>query len=265
MEITKRIEVFDFIKGSLILFVIWGHFCMYLSGQDYEKNLLTTYIRLFQMPLFIFISGYFQKPVVELSSAIKKLKKSLMHVGVPMCSWILIVYVFKLVLNSNKYFSFKLLIEQTHGIVSLFWYLGCLLMCLFIYTLVSLSYYYNKKIGITFLSASIVMSITVNSTTFYFPFLWVFFVGGVIYKRIDMDKIMYNIPKQIKYIVFVVLFTIVMVCGWIYKTSWTFYNTDNCIFTADSYWKSEMIFIIYRYFIYIMYILFFHSIKETLF
>ena len=32
MITSTRQNDFDFIKGCLILFVIWGHFCMYLSG-----------------------------------------------------------------------------------------------------------------------------------------------------------------------------------------------------------------------------------------
>lgn len=75
MNTKKRIDDFDFIKGVLIIFVIWGHCCMCLSGPDYEKNALTTYIRLFQMPLFIFISGYFQKSISTVSEGFLYLKK----------------------------------------------------------------------------------------------------------------------------------------------------------------------------------------------
>ena len=86
MQSAGRLEVFDFVKGCLILFVIWGHMCMYLSGADYEKNFLTMYIRLFQMPLFIFISGFFQKSIYSLSHLVQKIEKTIRHIGLPLFS-----------------------------------------------------------------------------------------------------------------------------------------------------------------------------------
>lgn len=84
---VRRLYDFDFIKGVLILFVIWGHCCMYLSGNEYEKNIIITYVRLFQMPLFILISGYFQKPVEGLKSLSSKIKTSFKCICVPLISW----------------------------------------------------------------------------------------------------------------------------------------------------------------------------------
>lgn len=72
---TKRKCNYDFIKGVLIILVVWGHCCSYLSGSNYEKNLLTSYIRLFQMPLFIFMSGYFVKSVYKIDELYDRVKK----------------------------------------------------------------------------------------------------------------------------------------------------------------------------------------------
>lgn len=157
---------------------------MCLSGPGYEKNLCTTYIRLFQMPLFLFISGYFQKPVLSSSLLVNKLKKSLYHIGLPMISWIVLVYLIKLMLNISSYDGVSYFIENAHGVVSLFWYLGCLLISIFIYSLISLSYNYNKTIGIIFFFVTILGTITIKSSIFLFPFfLWWFFCMGVIYKH----------------------------------------------------------------------------------
>lgn len=60
MNKTARKPEWDFVKGILIIFVVWGHVCSYVSGI-YDKNLLTAVIRLYQMPMFILVSGYFQK------------------------------------------------------------------------------------------------------------------------------------------------------------------------------------------------------------
>ena len=48
------------------------------------------------------------------------------------------------------------------------------------------------------------------------------------------------------------MFIFVILLGWNYKTSWTFYNTDNCILTFDSGWNSEVSFVLYRYFVYVI-------------
>ena len=49
---TVRKPEWDFVKGILIIFVVWGHICSYISGE-YDKNILTAVIRLYQMPMFI--------------------------------------------------------------------------------------------------------------------------------------------------------------------------------------------------------------------
>ena len=249
---AKRIDDFDFIKGCLILFVVWGHFCMYLSGTDYEKNLFTTYIRLFQMPLFIFISGFFQKPVFGRIQAVKKVLKSIKHIAIPMVSWTVLVYVAKLLLNKSNYNGLGYFIEQTHGIVSLFWYLGCLLMCLFLYTAISLCQNLNKLLGYFFFLVSIFMMTMVNVKIFHFSFLWIFFCLGLYTKYVlNNTSLLKQIPKWIEIIVVIILMITVLLLGYQYETCWTFYNADNCVFTHDSGWNSEILFVVYRYFIYI--------------
>lgn len=251
---TNRREDFDFIKGCLILFVIWGHFCMYLSGDGYEKNLLTTYVRLFQMPLFIFISGYFQKPVNSLSLASKKLQKSVKHIGIPMLSWIALVYCAKLVINGGQYNGLTFFIEQAKGIVSLFWYLGCLLMCLFLFTIISCCYHKNRHFGSILFILSLFISLMFKGLSiFHFSFLWLFFCLGIVYKKYE-DVIRHSIlfNHSTKIVILIALISSVLVLGGGYDTSWTFYNTDNCVFTHDSPWKSEAAFILYRYFVYII-------------
>lgn len=226
---------------------------MYFSGPDYERNALTTFIRLFQMPLFIFISGYFQKPILNVSQAIEKIFKSIKHIGIPMLFWILIVYVAKLLLNSSQYNGVAYFVQQSHGVVGLFWYLGCLLLCLTLYTFISLCYNYNRIIGILLFSISIITSVLINISIFYFPFLWLFFCLGCTFKKVNLDRVS-KYTNKVKVIFAIVLIVSVLgayTIGGGYKTSWTFYNSDNSIFTLDSGWHSEIIFIIYRYCIYI--------------
>lgn len=145
----------DFVKGILMLLVIWGHCCAYLSGAAYEKNLLTTYIRLFQMPLFILVSGYFQKQVCTFQELVGRYKKSVMKIAVPYVTWTFIYYAFMLIskrlIGEEVYFSFLEIIKS----FSFLWFLGCILICQFVFNTLSFLWHRNKPFGIVLLSCSL--------------------------------------------------------------------------------------------------------------
>lgn len=164
----KKENEWDFIKGVLIVFVIWGHCCAYLSGVKYEKNLLTTYIRLFQMPLFILVSGYFQKPVYTIRELIGKYKKSIINIAVPYVTWTCIYYAFMLI-------SKRLIGEQINfsvlGIIKSFsflWFLGCILICQFVFNTLSYIWHRNRNLGIVLLSCSLICFLSIGGGVFKF-------------------------------------------------------------------------------------------------
>ena len=60
--IINRIEWLDYIKGILILMVVFGH--TIAGSRSQEVNIFGIshyYIYTIHMPMFIFISGYFSK------------------------------------------------------------------------------------------------------------------------------------------------------------------------------------------------------------
>lgn len=97
----KRYLDIDFCKGVLIILVVWGHFCAHSSGYDYDKNVITMYVRLFQMPLFFMISGLFQKSVSDFPSLKRTIKKTFMRLGLPLISWTLLSYLAIGIVQSN--------------------------------------------------------------------------------------------------------------------------------------------------------------------
>lgn len=57
----NRSAYWDNIKGFLILFVVFGHLLSSLQGMSGSIDATITYIYLFHMPAFVFVSGYFGK------------------------------------------------------------------------------------------------------------------------------------------------------------------------------------------------------------
>ena len=209
MNTKKRIDDFDFIKGVLIFFVIWGHCCMYLSGSDYEKNALTTYIRLFQMPLFIFISGYFQKSFSTASEGFAIFRKCIVHIGVPLASWIIVTYLLRLSVNAISVHK-ALIIESTHGVVSLFWYLACLFMCQACFNLVGIVTSKWPKIGRLLFYSSPIWIMLFPLDLFHFSFLWIFYLLGYLCRN---STITANASKKAQYILKTGVLVFVLVGG----------------------------------------------------
>lgn len=88
--IKQRQEEWDFVKAILIVFVVWGHVCSYISNATYERNLLTSVIRLYQMPMFILVSGYFSKPSETLNDVKRSFSKISTGHLIPYVSWCII-------------------------------------------------------------------------------------------------------------------------------------------------------------------------------
>lgn len=88
MEKSKtRLPEWDFVKAVLIIFVVWGHICSYISDSSYDKNALTALIRLYQMPMFILISGFFQRPCRTFSEIKEKGIKIFKSLCIPYLCW----------------------------------------------------------------------------------------------------------------------------------------------------------------------------------
>lgn len=123
-----RLDEYDFLKGILMICVIWGHLCMYTSGKDYDGNYLTHIMRLFQMPLFVLISGLFYKMPNTATEVKTKFIKLFKHIGLPLLVWVLLTSLSTVMIynNYNLYFIFN----SIRGSLSTFWYFNCLILCI---------------------------------------------------------------------------------------------------------------------------------------
>ncbi|MFP5115162.1 acyltransferase family protein [Bacillaceae bacterium C204] len=75
---SKRSKYFDNAKFILIFLVVFGHLISPLKEQDGILFTLYTFIFLFHMPAFIFISGYFSKGYNKKGYLLKSIKKILL-------------------------------------------------------------------------------------------------------------------------------------------------------------------------------------------
>ncbi|HCS72995.1 MAG TPA: acyltransferase, partial [Clostridiales bacterium] len=60
-DINERSYLLDNLKGLLIVFVVIGHFFDVWASKYFNIRFIYTFIYLFHMPCFIFISGYLTK------------------------------------------------------------------------------------------------------------------------------------------------------------------------------------------------------------
>lgn len=63
LEQKERDYLFDNMKAILIIFVVMGHLVVNVCKQDAIFNAIYSFIYIFHMPVFVFITGYFSKNV----------------------------------------------------------------------------------------------------------------------------------------------------------------------------------------------------------
>ena len=82
---TVRKGNWDFAKAILMFLVIYGHVCPAISGDTYTEQwcALTRVTGLFVMPLFFFISGYFQTIIINSQDILRKYKKNIFESRCP--------------------------------------------------------------------------------------------------------------------------------------------------------------------------------------
>ena len=246
-----RDKSYDFIKGVLIAFVVWGHVCAFSAGAGYDKNILTTYIRLFQMPVFVFISGYFQKEI-------KTGMKGLIQYFVKMFLSLVVPFLFFcfLAMLVNRGIS-NVLPEPVSLSLGSFWFFPCIILCKVIASLIM---FLVPRKGMRYAIYGMIAGfpLLVDFDLFFFSFLWVFFAVGLVLKQECINPIsninLYVKNKNRKFCVFLCTLSVVaLLLGYFFPTRWTFYNRTNYLLghgTSDI--LQTMIFVVYRYVVYFL-------------
>lgn len=256
-----RLESLDFVKGLLIVLVVWGHICAHSSGIDYEKNMLTSYIRLFQMPMFILISGFFQKTIASSGDLLIRVRKTFLNIGLPLFVWALIasLVMWGLQIIGLYDFSINTLISFSRTVyanIFFYWFLPCLIICILLNAIIG---YVANRFSIRALYlhiASIPLILLIPIDMFYFQFMWPFFILGIYLHELAQKDYMVailegNAPNQLEKLLYVI-WGGVIICSLFWPTKYTFYNINNYIFLNNFQVVNAVIFIILRQVIYIV-------------
>ena len=147
----------DFLKGMMILCVMYGHSISMINslrGVTWQNSSVNVFLTSFEMPLFIMISGYFLWFSLRKKTHFKVLCQRIISIALPLLVWEAVPVIYHLIieavngeflLSNVKTLCFRLLYPAL-------WFLGCYLMCTIFVILTEwlLSKIHNKKARITF-------------------------------------------------------------------------------------------------------------------
>lgn len=260
----QRQQEWDFVKAILIVFVVWGHVCSYISNATYEKNLLTSIIRLYQMPMFILVSGYFTKPSGSLNDVKKSFSKICTGNLIPYASWCiigtLVVIGMNEILLGRIWGGISYVVRTIAQESNILWFLGCLILCRGYYAIVS---WLSAKTWRGFYVLSLLLVLFMPVDIWHFNFLYPFFILGFALRKVKLKS--WISPKWL--IVWAVTALIMLIGSQFVPTSYTFYNASNYIFERGIVGIGHQLgFIIARYFVYglvtICYLMLFINVYE---
>ena len=168
---SRRLPMFDALKGFAILLVVYTHVLQYSGIGEYFSNPAFKFSYSFHMPLFMTISGYFAASSIQLPF-FTLLKRKSMRLLLPCVSAVVVVLLLNLWL---KYIPRSAYVSYFIGNL---WYLKALFIC-YVVAWSSLRIAHS-------LTAAIAGSILLSSFLpgpFYWPFVLPFFWLGYIWQR----------------------------------------------------------------------------------
>ncbi len=99
---APRNELIDFMRGALILLVVFGHsvqFNMYNGSDGYWNDGVWKLVYMFHMPMFMLISGYVSYLSASRKAPIDVTKARLLQLVIPMVIWSVVLTVVMAVAN----------------------------------------------------------------------------------------------------------------------------------------------------------------------
>ena len=204
---NKRIYKFDNLKFILILSVVIGHFVdLYTNNYNILKTIFI-YFYSFHMPLFIFITGLFQKPITKISDI--PIKKILFY--------IFLIYFMKVsIYLLSEYFGFGYSFSLFSG-GDVYWYLSVIICYMLISPLINkikFSYLFIFSIIISLFAGyddSINDLLYLSRIIVFFPF----YLLGYHYSNNKNKIINISSNKWLKVISFIIIIFFLYIC--IYK------------------------------------------------
>ena len=232
---TVRKGNWDFAKAILMFLVIYGHVCPAISGDTYTEQwcALTRVTGLFVMPLFFFISGYFQTIILNSQDILRKYKKTFLRVGVPLMSWggLLLFIKFQELwqFTESAYFSKHIVLFVKNGIIDVanfYWFLSALLLCITLGTLLSWVNTKCSKWGTALLLISLTLFTSFRIDLFHFSFVWFYYGCGMLYKFYK-SQLKETMGKKKSVWIMMVVSLACIVIGIFFYPKYTFYYTSN--------------------------------------
>lgn len=257
----ERKADWDFLKVVLMFFVIYGHIC---PADAKEWTPVTRIVGLFVMPLFFFVSGFFQSKIVDIRSLVQKSRKIFFRIVIPMVVWgglyvflsVLKLYQIPDISNGASVQEYvknvvSFLKYTPFYIAGFYWFLTALLLCLIVGSCLSFLITFRRCIGLFVIGISPLFFIILPKTwieLYHFSFVWLFYVVGMLFKEYG-----HNFTYFGKIINWNVLFLIIMIVSIGFGVNFcpqeTFYYTSNLLS------ETSMIFVIKRYALYFMTVL----------
>ena len=210
----------DALKGVAIILVVLGH-SIQINDPNYDNNLLYRIVFSFQMPMFMFLSGFILATQFRYS-LLNYLKKNAVRLLVPFFVWYLIGYVFVRFQTdvSLPSYLFDLMQSPARGL----WFLWVLFLNSFLlFTVLKIVRYKNwLRWENYFVLAALLLSraasadfLGLSEVKQYFPY---YAAGFFVFKYLDVLKRKRNIIYSVAVITFPVL-----VLGWKRNEFPTFY------------------------------------------
>lgn len=246
----ERIKEWDFIKGILIICVIYGHISSYLTAPSVTDTTYspTVFIRLFQMPLFVLVSGMFSKVASDFKNFITIWRKYLKRLLIPFIVWcIVLIFLKSLAIGetANNFNSLIRIIAESCGIL---WFIPMLIISHFVFTTYTLLF--GPKAGssvgvIILMSAFILVSLIVPRDFCNFLFLFPFYCIGRLMKNIDYNSLTSkNWGGR-----FLLSAIILIAVSFLFPADLTFYHLSNSVLISG-FSFSLILFVFIRYICY---------------
>ena len=190
-DINERSYLIDNLKGLMIVFVVIGHFFDIWASKYFNIRFIYTFIYLFHMPCFVFISGYLTKdPEKSRGNAFEKL---LVPYIVMSILWKTYCTIFSIVLHgySSKLLSFSIL-NPAYGL----WYLQALFIWrYFLKDILRIKYALWVSISLSLLVGTVNEFGTVLSMSRVIVYL-PFFLAGYYVRQNNYLPEMLSMPKK---------------------------------------------------------------------
>jgi fucose 4-O-acetylase-like acetyltransferase len=194
-NLSSRAKNIDFMRGILIVIVVWGHMSTQLKGGAtlVDYNPLQYYGTIFLMPLFMAISGYFGYSSLTHKDIMAFVKKKALRLLLPCIVWSFILLFFRFAAGFIFIKPLEINFEVMINRLNQFWYLGSAFVCSITFALTNhiVKTMHNRIVG--YIITTILFCL-LPSNFWYIAFMYPFYFCGAIFHKYE------NIFLKIKWI-----------------------------------------------------------------